>query len=150
MPSNSNHPHEEGIYYIHFDYEAAIAAGTDFSVQQNLKARCKLCFVTFTFVTDASAADRKIKIGIEKAGTFIPLGGCVVVHPASTTKEYFFSISNVSSISASDAFRNGSLPDVFCIYDEDYTQSEIDNIQVGDQITKLSLIYACQPTYRYV
>lgn len=148
MSSNSNHPFQSDITYIDFTYTASVAVNTDYSDQPNMRARGKLSFFSFIFTADANAANRIINIGIEKAGTFIPIGASNHAVTANESFQYFCYPRIPLEITASDVTRYIPLPDLFCIYQEDYIQTSITNMQANDQLTVIHQWIEYQPTAR--
>ena len=89
-----------------------------------------------------------VKIGFEKAGTFIPLNGNPISQSANTALEYFFFPGNTNTVTTSALIKQGSLPDEFLLLDEDYVISETDDLDAGDQSTNVHLCILAQPTLR--
>lgn len=149
MGSNNN-PYTEGHHYTHFVYDLAVPAGSNFSEQPNFKGRMKIAYINFVLTTDANVANRLIRVGFEKAGTFIPLSAVTLPQAASTAKQYFFFPGNNTNITGADLVGHASLPNAFTMLDEDYLQTSIENIQVGDVISVVNVALEIQPTGRFV
>jgi len=150
LSSNSNHPYQSNINAIRKVYTATVTAGSNYSDQPLIQAKGKIVYATFLFTTDANAANRLVQFGVENAGTFFPLGSAKLYQTANITMRYFCFPGAPVEITGGDLIRYIPLPDTYSYYREDFIQTAITNIQVGDQLTACYVWSEYQPSPKYV
>ena len=132
---------DEAVWNFHFGYIGDVFAGSNIVNTPVPNARSKLCSVAFRFTTDATVIDRRIILNIHNTVNFSPIAYPVVTQIASQVKDYLYTTGAQNYVNpANDKYVIGISPDIVLL--EDWgVQSNIENLQLGDQVTRLVYIW---------
>ena len=99
----------------------------------------QLLYLSFTLVTDVNVANRLVWISLQNNAHHHPLGSTHSPHVASATWRHICSNSNIINMAGATIFRNIPLPTLRSTFLADTFHINVDNIQVGDQISAVLL-----------
>ena len=128
-PFNQNH------YEHRWTPVANPAAGAGASIVAPAASHARLFHLTFTMTADANAANRIIWLSLHDGPEIFQLGSSQVAHTANAVVRYICSSLPMLNMGPPDDFFSIPLPDIRSTNTTDTWQINIENIQVGDQIS---------------
>jgi len=148
MSANNTHAFSQDISCLVFYRYASITAGNNLSHLPGRNTRKKLVSLSFLLTTDASPASRFANVICEKAGINYYIGGVAIAQSPSLVRRYYFSPSeSLSTISSVNNY-HAPIPNDYIFFYADALKTDIVGLQVGDQLTDITIIFAEQPTGR--
>jgi len=148
MSANDNHPSQQNVSNVIFQRIASITAGNNLDYNLLYYGRHKLVSLSFLFTTNGTIADRHVNIICEKGGVNYYISCASTSQIASTSKRYYFGIHFPVNALTSPIAYIAPLPDAFLFFYADMLKTSIINLQVGDQLTEITMITEFQPTQR--
>ena len=145
MGNFNTNAYDEDQSLVVLNYTSAIAAGSDLTISPPGHSRLKLVALSFLFTTSAAAADRLIKVKCVRGGVDYMLTSAGQIQTASLALRYYFMVSGALSDIVNPKCYHAPLPDAFLFLSGDTLDTEIDNIQLLDQITEVTYVWKVQP-----
>lgn len=149
MSGGSNFSPYMGSPYVELIAPSNPAPGADLDHIIAQATRTKISHMNFKFVTDANPGNRLIKVGVIYAGTFITLGVGKYPQTANIPMNFYCSPHADVNITSGESFRFIHIPNVYTLLGGGSIATEIDGIQVGDQISNIFVYLERQPNPRF-
>jgi|CXWL01.1.fsa_nt_gi hypothetical protein len=143
-------PHDISLFDIIGIQPANPGAGADLDFPCPVRARIRIDAITFTFTTDANVANRVVKLQLFDSATAWTIGLPTLVQTAATTRRFNFAPGIGSDREllggAPDNIEYSNLAWPLWLRFGDSLITSIQGLQVGDQISSVSIRYSQQIT----
>jgi len=134
-------PSHENIFQLKTAQYSPPGAGSNFSYPIFNSSRIQLLGLHFTFITDATAANRYVSIALFNGTYYTIVSPYCPAIAASLTTYVRLSVGGLNQYTAAIQTCNGILPD-YMYADAGYSIfSMISNLQAGDSFTDITLTY---------
>lgn len=129
------------VFNHHFSKQGPASVGTDFVLSPPSNNRSELIAMSFSLDTDANAGNRTVRLHFKRGVNDLIVGCAAVSQIANTIFNYVVGQHGTFSTASDVDSHFIAIPSLPILLETDTIESEVVNIEAGDQIGWLTFVF---------